>query len=71
MHLAFIDFSKAFDNVNRNILYEKIISHGISSKFLKIMESMCSKIRTSNGSSGTFSQKYVVMQGESLSPSLF
>ena len=29
------------------------------------------KVRTSNGSSGTFSQKCVVMQGESLSPSLF
>ena len=75
MHLAFIDFSKAFDNVNRNLLYEKLISHGISSKFLKIIESMYSKInskvRTSNGSSGTFSQKCGVMQGESLSPSLF
>ena len=43
MHLAFIDFSKAFDNVNRNLLYEKLISHGISSKFLKMIESMYSK----------------------------
>ena len=40
MHLAFIAFSKAFDNVNRNLLYEKVISHGICSKFLKIIESM-------------------------------
>ena len=40
MHLAFIDFSKASDNVNRNLLYEKLISHGISSKFLKMLESM-------------------------------
>ena len=30
-----------------------------------------SKVRTSNGSSGTFPQKYGVMQGESLSLSLF
>ena len=75
MRLAFTDFSKAFDNVNRNLLCEKLISHGISSTFLKIIESMYSKIsskvRTSNGSSGTFSQKCDVMQGESLSPSLF
>ena len=75
MHLASIDFSKAFDNVNRNLLYEKLISHSISGKYLKIIESMYSKInskvRTSNGSSGTFSQKCGVMQGESLSPSLF
>ena len=67
-------FSKAFDNVNRNELYAKLISHGISSKFLKIIESMHSKInskvRTSNGVSGTFSQQCGVMQGESLSPSL-
>ena len=40
MHLAFIAFSKAFDNVNKNLLYEKVISYGISSKFLKIIESM-------------------------------
>ena len=75
IHLAFIDFSKAFDNVNRNVLYAKLISHGISSKFLKIIESMYSKInskvRTSNGVSGTFSQQRGVMQGESLSPTLF
>ena len=65
MHLVFIDFSKAFDNVNKNLLYEKLISHGISSKFLKIIESMYSKINskvgTSNGSSRTFSQKCGVM----------
>ena len=30
-----------------------------------------SKVRTSNGSSGTFLQKCEVMQGENLSPSLF
>ena len=63
-----IDFSKAFDNVNRNVLYAKLISHGISSKFLKIIESIYSKInskvRTSNGVSGTFSQECGVMQGE-------
>ena len=35
IHLAFIDFCKAFDNVNRNVLFAKLISHGISSKFLK------------------------------------
>ena len=75
MHLAFIDFIKAFDNVNRNLSYEKLTSHDISSKFLKIIENMYSKInskvRTSNGSSGTFSQNCGVMQGESLSPSPF
>ena len=73
--LAFIDFSKTFDNVNKNLLYEKLISHETSSKFLKIIESMYSKInskvRTSNGSSGTFPQKCGVMQGESLSPPFF
>ena len=32
---------------------------------------MYSKVRTSNGVSGTFSQQCGVMQGESLSPTLF
>ena len=44
MHLAFIDFSKAFDNVNRNLLYEKLMSHGISRTLLKIIEGMYSKM---------------------------
>ena len=46
IHLAFIDFCKAFDNVNRNVMYAKLISHGISSKFLKKFESMYSKIKS-------------------------
>ena len=40
----FIDFSKAFDNVNRNLLYEKLMSHGISRTLLKIIEGMYSKM---------------------------
>ena len=46
IHLAFIDFSKACNNVNRNGLYAKLISHGVSSKFLKIIESMYTKINS-------------------------
>ena len=71
IRFAFIEFSKAFDNVNRNLLYEKLINHGINSKFLGIIESMYSKINSKVTTSEMFSQKCGVMQRESLSPTLF
>ena len=33
VYLAFIDLRKAFDTVNRDILYSKLMDIGISSKF--------------------------------------
>ena len=72
IYLPFIDFNNAFDNVNRILLYGKLISHGISNKDMIIIESMYSKInnkvRTSKGLSETFLQQCGVTQGDSLSP---
>ena len=72
---AFIDFSKAFDNVDRNILYKILVRYGISSKMLHIIINMYSKIqskvKTSDGMSEVFPQCNGLMQGECLSPTLF
>ncbi len=72
---AFIDFSKAFDRIERNILYQKLIRCGISSKMLYMIKNMYSKIKsrvkTTEGSTDTFPLESGVMQGECLSPSLF
>ena len=72
---AFIDFSKAFDLVARELLYRKLKNYGISKKFLTIVMNMYSKVkskvRTNAGCSDTFNLTTGLMQGECLSPSLF
>ena len=37
---CFVDFSKAFDCIPRNVLFEKLISYGITGKFLKIIANL-------------------------------
>ena len=72
---GFIDFSKAFDNVNRETLFKTLKQLQISSKLLNLIQNMHSKlkcqVRTSSGESDMFPQSNGVMQGECLSPTLF
>ena len=74
-HCAFIDFSKAFDKINRLILYNKMMKCGISSMMLQMIVNMYSKIRskikTSEGFTDAFPLDIGLLQGECLSPSLF
>ena len=42
-HYAFIGYSKAFDLIDRDLLYDKLLNFGISSKVLKIIMNMYSK----------------------------
>ena len=55
---AFIDFSKAFDLIARELLYRKLKNYGISKKFLTIIMNMYSKdkskVRTNAGCSDVF-----------------
>ncbi len=72
---AFIDFSKAFDTIERNILYQKLVSCGLSLKMLQMIMNMYSKlkskVKTTKGITEAFPLNVGVMQGECLSPSLF
>ena len=43
---AFKYFSKAFDKVDRNILYAHLMKYGISSKMLQIIVDMYSKLKS-------------------------
>ena len=74
-HCAFIDFSKAFDKIDRLILYNKMMKCGISSMMLQMIVNMYSKIRskikTSEGFTDAFPLDIGLLQGECLSPSLF
>ena len=73
--LAFIDFTKAFVKINRDILYSKLMDIGVSSKFLNIIVDMYSKmkgrVRTNDGFTAPFNMDNGLMQGECISPTVF
>ena len=72
---GFIDFSKAFDKVNRETLFKTVKQFQIITKLLNLIENIYSKlkcqVRTSTRESDMFPQFNGVMQGECLSPTLF
>ena len=75
LYCSFIDFSKAFDYVVRDILWFKLIKYGVRGKMLDIIMSMYknikSRVKLDNKLSQEFSCMTGVRQGECLSPILF
>ena len=73
--MSFIDFSKAFDRVNRNILWSKLNSYGLNGKIMKVLQSLYSNvkccIRINNRNTDLFEVSTGVKQGCLLSPILF
>ena len=72
---AFVDFTKAFDYVVRDILWYKLIKLGVCGKILNVIMSMYrnikSKVQLDNMVSFGFTCELGVRQGECLSPFLF
>ena len=73
--LAFIDFKKAFDTVERNLLFFKLAAIGINGKIYKAIASLYSNPMSRVVLEG-FETEYFrcpigVKQGDSLSPTLF
>ena len=75
LFICFVDLSKAFDTIYRKGLIHKLISSGISSKFIRIITSMYSnvsaRIKTSQGMTDCFPVEVGTKQGCNLSPTLF
>ena len=69
---AFVDFTKAFDYVVRDIVWYKLIKLGIGGKILNIIMSMYkhvkSKVKLHNVVSEGFEFMLGIRQGECLSP---
>ena len=75
LYCAFVDFTKAFDFINRDILWYKLIKYGVSGKLLNVIRSMYehvkSRVKLENVLSNNFECFLGVRQGECLSPFLF
>lgn len=72
---TFVDYRKAFDSVDRIILWRKLLSHNIDGLVLRIIKNMYesakSCVRAGNQTSSLFSSQVGIRQGENLSPLLF
>ena len=72
---CFVDFSKAFDTVPRDILLEKLKKHGINGKIFNIIQTIYLEdtvsIKIGNKHSSSFKTNKGVRQGCVLSPLLF
>ena len=75
LYTCFVDFSKAFDSLNRNILMEKVSKIGIHGCFLNIIKSIYSCTTNSiiykDSLSSKFPSNIGVKQGDVLSTILF
>ena len=75
LYCCFVDFTKAFDYVGRDILWYKLIKIGVRGLMLDIIKSIYenvkSKVKINNTLSEAFSCNIGVRQGECLSPFLF
>jgi len=75
VHQLFIDFSKAYDSVRREVLYNILIEFGISLKLVRLIK-MClnetySRVRAGKNLSAMFPITNGLKQGDALSPLLF
>ncbi len=72
---AFIDFQKAFDCVNHDFLYSKLINAGVDGKLYRSIKALYScnraRVRLNNMYTDWFPCKQGLRQGDSLSPILF
>ena len=75
LYVAFIDFKKAYDWVDRDLLWDCLGRLGITDPLLSVLRSMYSNVRLQvrmHGSLGTsFPSVVGVKQGDPLSPLLF
>ena len=74
LYCAFIDYTKAFDNVVRENLWYKMINYGLRGKSLNIIISVYSELKSRVKYTNTLSNEFFcslgVRQGECLSPLL-
>ena len=75
LFVAFIDFRKAYDRINRNLLFLKLQRMGIQGLFYRnikvLYDSVCYQIKVKGGYLEPIASKFGLKQGGVLSPLLF
>ena len=76
LYMCFVDYKKAFDNVNRIQLWQKMLDYNNNGKIFNVVHNMYnqakSRVSLTDGSvSSMFQCEVGVRQGEKLSPLLF
>src|SRR6218665_881645 len=75
VHICFIDYSKAFDCINHELLWKTLLEMGIPKHLIQLLkglyEDQSAVIRTEFGDTDRFKIKNGVRQGCILSPFLF
>src|SRR6218665_3913425 len=75
VHICFIDYSKAFDCINHELLWKTLLEMGIPKHLIQLLmgfyENQSAVIRTEFGDTDRFKIKKGVRQGCILSPFLF
>lgn len=75
LYMAFIDLSKAFDRVSRELLWDVLARYGCPDKFIRILrllhDNMLARVITNGDCSGPFNVTAGVKQGCVIAPTLF
>ena len=75
LYCCFIDYEKAFDKINRSLLWHKLIFENVSSKFVRALKSMYDVVKACiryNSKHSDFLNSYTgLKQGDPSSPLLF
>lgn len=75
LYVAFIDYRKCFDSINRNALFHILESNGIQGNMLNMIKSLYLNVLTSVRNNGDYSEYFEcpigLKQGCILSPTLF
>ena len=73
--LVFVDFKKAFDSINRNVMFEILALYGIPPEIIKAIKVLYTntkaKVITTDGETDVFNIVAGVLQGDTLAPFLF
>ena len=75
LHTIFVDFHKAFDVIDRDLLFHTLEKHGIGGLFLHVLKEMykntINMVKVNHLFTSEFNSNQGVQQGDNLSPMLF